>query len=332
MPPLSPTVRLRAEAAQRLGYTLENLDPETGYLYEVSKGDRKRILLGAFSPHNDAIAARLAEDKFHTATIVRRLGLTVPAVVRCLRPDRFELESFPGHTGREPALAFAETHGYPLIVKPNRGARGRHVTVVHDASEMLATMDLIWQHDYLVLVQELIPGMDVRLDFLRGEYLFGYTRRPVGLSGDGERSLRRLLVDTDPRFTGDDFYGRLAEDPIWTAVMAERGWTLDSVPPAGEALAFESPVLNLNRLCLAELVREIPDAWLEVGRRIGEAMNLGHYGIDFKAPTGLDDDPADATVIEVNASPSVIQMSRRGYYEEALAAELAVLRAALEAE
>lgn len=317
---LSPTAQLRAEAIRRLGFEIENLDPESGYLWEVRKGSQKRILMGAFSPHNSAIAARLAEDKFHTATLVRRLGYRVPEVARCLRPGRFEHEDFHQHLGMEPAHGFAETHGFPLVVKPNRGARGRHVQVIEDAAAMEAAIERVWTYDYLALVQEVAHGIDVRLDFLGDDFLFGYLRRPVSLRGDGVSSLRRLLEATDPRFTGAPFWQQLAEDPIWIDGCRRQGVGLDSVISDGRELHFETVVLNLNRLCLAEIVRSCPDDWLQTGLDIGRALELRHFGIDFKAPS-FEGGPGAATVLEVNASPSLVQMSRRGYYEEALAAE-----------
>lgn len=321
---LSPTTQLRAEAARRLGFEIHNLDPESGYLWEIGKGDQRRLLMGAFSPHNSAIAARLAEDKFHTATLVKRLGRRVPAVARCLRPGRFEQEDFSSHLGMQPAYDFAAEHSFPLVVKPNRGARGRHVQVVHDSASMEAAIQRVWTYDYLALVQEVAEGMDIRLDYLGDDFLFGYLRRPVSLQGDGRRTVRQLLAAADPRFTGEGFWRQLEEDPIWQEHSRAEGMGLDTVPLDGHTIRFDTVVLNLNRLCVAEIVRSVPDDWLQAGLEIGRALGLGHFGIDFKGPS-FEAGPNAATVLEVNASPSVVQMSRRGYYDEALAAETRIL-------
>lgn len=329
-PNLSPTAQLRAEAVRRLGFEIENLDPESGYLWEVRKGDQKRILMGAFSPHNSAIAARLAEDKFHTATLVRRLGYRVPDVARCLRPGRFEQEDFHQHLGIEPAHAFAAKHGFPLVVKPNRGARGRHVQVVDNTEAMVAAIERVWTYDYLALVQEVAHGIDVRLDYLGDDFLFGYLRRPVSLQGDGRSSLRQLLTAADRRFTGDAFWQQLQEDPIWVEGCRRQGVHLDSIVGQGQTLRFDTVVLNLNRLCLAEIVRTCPEDWLRAGLEIGHALGLRHFGIDFKAPS-FEGGLGEATVLEVNASPSLVQMSRRGFYEEALAAETRIVEGLFDA-
>ena len=57
---------LRAEAARSLGCEVTLLDPETGYLCEIRHGTATHLLLGGFSPVNNACAARIALDKFHT--------------------------------------------------------------------------------------------------------------------------------------------------------------------------------------------------------------------------------------------------------------------------
>lgn len=340
-PPISPGITLRIEAARRLGYVAEGLDAETGYLFELRRGAERALLLGGFSPLNNAVASRLAEDKFHTALLLERAGFRVPRVVRCLRPGRFEEEDFSCHEGIAAAEKLAEELGFPLIVKPNRGARGRGVQSVESLEEMRAAIEQIWRDDYLALVQERIVGIDVRLDFLRdGElrgvdkddaYLIGYVRRPVRLVGDGRRSVRELLAARDPRFTGAAFWEHLARDPIWRRVAAPRDLEFDSIPAHGEVLDFSTDILNLNRLCTAEIVRDLPPAWLERCLAAGDALGMRHWGIDFKL-AHLDGplaevDPADAVVLEINSSPSVVQMSRLGYFDDALAAETRLLRA-----
>lgn len=315
-------IELRSEAARRLGCELVSLDPETGYLYELRSGDRRQILLGGFSPLNNAIAARIAEDKFHTGLVLAHAGLRVPSSVRCLRPGTFTEEDFSSHTGLAAAERFVGEHGFPLIVKPNRGSRGRDIAVVGTSEELHAAVERVWRLDYLALVQTAVPGMDVRLDLLDGEYLFGYTRRGVVLRGDGERSVRELLARSDPRFQGEAFEERFAADPLARRV------DLDAVPAAGEELDFRSPILNLNRLCHGEVLHRPPEGLLDLARRAGREIGLRHFGVDLKV-VSLDAPAGDAVVLEVNASPSLVHMSRLGHREEAIAAEVRVVEAIL---
>ena len=325
---LSPTVALRVTAAERLGCSVTNLDPESGYLYELTRGDRTVVLLGAFSPLNNANAARIATDKFHTNRILEHGGYRVPPTVRCLHPDRYAHEAFPTLTGTRAARQFARKRGFPLIVKPNRGARGRDVVVVPDETSMVAAVEHVWRRDYLAIVQTAIAGIDVRLDFLDGAYLFGYLRQPITVCGDGRSNVARLLAQLDRRFADPDFLAGLPEDPIWRRLAAEHDWSLDTVPGDDESVTFSTPILNLNRLCVAERLLDPPEAWVQHGLAIGQRLGLRHFGIDFKA-SGIESDPADATVLEVNSSPSLVHMSRMGHYEATVEAEMKIVAAAL---
>lgn len=324
--PVSLILALRAEAARRLGCEVEVLDPETGYLCEIRRGESKHLLLGGLSPVNDACAAQVALDKFYTLLVLKRAGLSVPPAARCLRPGRFVDEDFSSHEGTGPAERFAAEHGFPLVAKPNRGGRGRHVTVVGAPEELRTAILQIWEFDYLVLVQPVVPGIDVRLDFLDGEYLFGYVRRPIVLRGDGVSSIAALLERRDARYRDESYLAALVRDPIWRE--RSRGLGLTAVPADGETLDLSSPILNLNRLCTAEFLESVSAEWLDCGRRIGDCLGLRHYGIDFKV-ADYPSAPRDAIVLEVNSSPSLVQMSRMGHYEAALAAEQRIVRAFL---
>ena len=318
---------LRAEAARRLGCEVEMLDPETGYLCEIRRGGRKHLLLGGFSPVNNAGAARIALDKFHTLLLLGRAGMAVTPAARCLLQGRFTEEDFSSHEGLAPALRFAAEHGFPLVTKPNRGGRGRQVTVVHSPDDLTSAIHRIWEFDYLALIQPVVPGIDLRLDFLDGEYLFGYVRRPVVLRGDGESRIAELLARRDPRYRDVPYLRALSRDPIWRE--RSRGLELDAVLARGEVLDLGSPILNLNRLCQGEYLDPLPAEWQECGRSIGESLGLRHFGIDFKV-ADYPSAPRDAVVLEVNASPSLAQMSRMGHYEAALAAETKIVKAILE--
>lgn len=170
-------VELIREAAGQVGLSVVLLDGEFGHLFQLSDGQKTRTLLGGWCPLNDAVAARLAGDKFYTGLLLEREGIRVPQSARCLKPGYFVLSGLEDRSGVAPALAFAGEHGFPLVVKPNRLSHGRQVQLVRNEEEMVRAVRRVWDFDYLALVQTAHRGMDIRLDFVDGEFLLGYTRR-----------------------------------------------------------------------------------------------------------------------------------------------------------
>lgn len=326
---LPQVVQIYTEAASRLGMTVRILDPEYGYLFEVTDGTRSIRLLGGRSPLNDAVAARLCEDKYYTGLILERAGYHTPTSARCLDPGYFQLNKYDGKTGIEPGLQFAADHGYPVVVKPNRKSHGRDVTIVHDETELRAAVEQIWRADYIALVQVRIPGNDYRFDFLNDEYLAGYARSPIIITGDGDQTIRQLVDAAEPRFSNEQFWELTDRDPVWQREISARGWDQNTVLDSNSEVNLGGDILNLNRWATAEIITELPSQWLQYCLGIGKTMNLTHFGVDIKVAS-LDSDPRDATAIEVNSSPLLVQMYRMGEAEAAIEGYMKVLQATFE--
>jgi len=328
--PVPAVVAMQTEAARRLGMTVRVLDADYGYLFELRRGDRRATMLGGRSPLNDAVAARICEDKFYTQLLLARAGYRVPATERCLAPGYFKNPTLAASAGIHPGLAFARRHGYPLVVKPNRLSHGRDVVIVHDEQQMITAIERAWRSDYIALVQQKIDGIDLRLDFLDGTFLAGYLRRPVILQGDGRHTIRELAAAHDQRFGPESFWQRTTDDPRWRREVLDLGRDAESVLPDGVRIDLGGDILNLNGWATAVPIGELPSAWQDHCLAIGDALDLRHFGIDLRAP-GLHAAPESATIIEVNASPLLLQLYNMGHRETALAAQARILDAVLPA-
>lgn len=324
-PRLPRTVALARDAAQRLGWSFRVLDPEYGHLFEIDNGERRRVLIGALSPLNDSVASRLAADKYFTVRLLERAGLRVPATERCLAPGFFSNEVYEEKAGARPALDFADRHGYPVVVKPLRGSYGRHVVLAHDEDELRVALEPAWERHGLAVVQEPIPTPDLRLDFLDSEYLLGYERSPIRVTGDGRSTIRELVTRTDRRFANARAWeGQRRE----TWVGDDDGRHPETVLPDGETLDLGGTLLNLNTWSSGRLIRELPEPWLRYGLEAGAVLGLRHFGIDFRG-AGLDDPPERAAIVEINSSPLLLQIHALGWADEAVEAQARILRAAL---
>ncbi|MEE8584784.1 MAG: hypothetical protein V3T83_08030, partial [Acidobacteriota bacterium] len=186
------SLRLLALAARRLGMSFELLDSESRLLAEIRCGDRRCLAHASLLPLNDALAARMANDKHYTSLLLQRAALRTPETVRCLDPDLPPEEAFGVASGARNALGMAQRIGYPLVVKPNRLWGGRLVRLTATEQELEESLRAVWRWDPIAVVQPFVTGADYRLDFLDGEYLAGYLRRPLELVGDGRSTIRQL--------------------------------------------------------------------------------------------------------------------------------------------
>ena len=105
---------------------------------------------------------------------------------------------------------------YPLVLKPERGERGRDVAVVRDADSVRGYFERL-PSDRATLVQEHVAGFEVGLFWARGpqdargEILSLAEKRSPVLIGDGERTLEELVLADERAVILADVY--LRENP-----------------------------------------------------------------------------------------------------------------------
>lgn len=320
-------VALTAWAAERLGWNLRVLDPEFGYLFELSDGRGwSRVCIGAKLPLNDTSASQLCADKHYSGLVLDELGVRTPATLRALSPRHFGANpNYAGRVGLAPLEAEWADLDYPVVVKPNRLSHGRRIAVVRDAAELHAACEAVFELDSVALIQELVAGVELRLDLLDGAYLIGYSRSAIRVVGDGHSGLQSLLAEVDPRCAEGAWAERLLADPDVRGRVGQR--RLDEVLDAGEELLLSGEILNLNRGGMGAPIDALPEPWVRWSARIGERFGLRHFGLDLRVPGGLAANPADACVLEVNSTPLVTQMLNLGHGDLARDAWLKVVAA-----
>lgn len=238
-------VRLLEEAAEQLGLSFRLLDPAGGYLFELSDGKRSMTFLGGCSPLNDAVSARLADDKYYTELLLRRAGFRVPQSVRCFKPGWCSTD-YAQEEGLVQAGDWAQQSGYPLVVKPNHLSHGRHVQVVRDEHQLEHAVELVWKYDYLALVQTAHAGFDLRLDFLKDEYLVGYTRTPEPAAAPESVQILNLTLGARAELLPTISESWHAHAVAVGRALGLRYFGIDFKTPHPDALPSEATVIEVN--------------------------------------------------------------------------------------
>lgn len=190
----------------------------------------------------------------------------------CLLPATHKLRA-------ENALAYLDRHGldYPVILKPDRGERGRGVELVRNREQLERRLRI---DPTDLLLQEFVPGQEFGVFFVReagaerGKILSINGKRMLQLVGDGKRNLERLILD-------DDQAVRLAE--VHFEYHAER---LYEVPAAGETIHLVEVGAHARGSVFLDRRELISEALTDRINEIASAFPDFHFGrFDLRAPS-----------------------------------------------
>jgi cyanophycin synthetase len=251
------------------------------------------------STHRDSqIGMRLSGDKLRVSELIRALGLPSPDHMLAHAPQQ--------------AVQIARRLGYPVVVKPLRGSKGRGVSigVKDDAAVAAAFTKARGATNDPVLVERFVAGDDFRLSVFGGKLLRASRLIPPHVIGDGSSSIAQLIeIENQSRSDADVASGllvRIKPDAEVIALLQEQGFGLSDVPPAGKHLLLRRNSNLSTGGRLEEVTAELhPDNRI-MAETIARALHLDAVGIDF-----MTADPrrswreGDAAVIEVNATPGI---------------------------
>jgi cyanophycin synthetase len=219
---LGPSTAAIVRAAHRRDIPTRRLNRES--LVQLGHGAFQRRICTAETDRTGAIAEAIAQDKQLTKYLLHAVGVPVP-------------EGRPV-ADAEDAWRAAEELGPPVVVKPQFGNHGRGVatnlTTREQVFQAYAAASAESSH---IVVERYAPGSDYRLLVIGGKLVAAALREPAHVIGDGRRAVTELVaeVNKDPRRSDGHatVLSFIKLDAVGLAVLAEQGYTPESVPPAG---------------------------------------------------------------------------------------------------
>jgi len=273
-----PWMRLNSQSLVQLGY-----------------GKYQQRIQATVTGRTSHIAVELASDKEETNKILAMIGLPVPKQELVQSGDA--------------AVRAARRIGYPVVVKPYNGNHGRAVSIHLTTEEAVRTAFVAAQEvSRSVLVESFITGDDHRLLVVNGTLVAATRRTPGHVVGDGKRTVAELIdvVNLDPRrgIGHEKVLTRLELDAQAERLLAKKGYTGASVPPAGEVVYLRSTA-NLSTGGTATDVTDVihPDN-AEMAVRAIQAIGLDVGGVDFLCDDiTLSYKKHGGAICELNAAP-----------------------------
>jgi GNAT-family acetyltransferase (TIGR03103 family) len=290
MDELNPYARIIADEALRRGIRVEVIDAEGGEL-RLSLGGRSVLTLESLSEFTSAVALSRCDDKRVTRRIVERAGVRVPRGARA------------GEGALDDARALLADVGQ-VVVKPARGEQGKGITVgVTDVEALERAIALALQFCPDVLVEELVPGDDVRVVVIDHEVVAAAVRRPAEVVGDGRHSVRELVRSTSrrrERATGGE--STIPLDDTTAEVVTSSGHGMDDVLRDGERLRVRRTANLHTGGTIIDVTHRLHPDIAAAAVRASRAIGIPVTGMDFMVP---DVEGPDHVFIEANERPGL---------------------------
>ena len=292
---LGPSTGAIADAAAARGIPVSRLNGES--LVQLGSGAKQRRILTAETDRTGAIAEWIAQDKELTRSLLRSTGVPVPY----------------GRTvsDAEDAWAAAQEIGAAVVVKPQYGNQGRGVTTnLTTREQVTAAYNAAVAEGKWVIVEQYAPGDDHRLLVIGDRMVAASRREAAHVIGDGSSSIAQLveITNRDPRRSEGHAtaLSKIQLDTISLTVLAEQGFTAESVPAAGQRVLIRRNA-NLSTGGTATDVTDMVHP--EVAARAVEAakvVGLDIAGVDVVAvDISRPLEEQQGVVVEVNAGPGL---------------------------
>lgn len=215
-------LKIYIDAAKKLGIKYRVLEPLK--LVEFSHKDKEWRIFQSRTPINTSVAWRITKYKNITSKILKLNNLPVP-----------KQETF---SSKDDAVKFFNKKTFKdLVVKPRHGLGGKGVSIKPKSlQEFKGAIDLAFESDKKVIVEEFIKGVDYRILVLDGKVLAVAKRLPALIVGNGKDTIETLVKEENAKRETDSKKSKILFDEASRNVLIEKGLNNDSVPQKDEVI------------------------------------------------------------------------------------------------
>lgn len=291
---LGPSTGGIVAAAVRRGIPTRRLND--GSLVQLGWGAKQKRIWTAETDDTPTVAEVIAQDKQLTRQLLAALGVAAPW-------------GRPVHDADD-AWHVAQQCVPPVVVKPRFGNQGRGVATNLMTREQVEAAFAAARREGEVVVETFAPGRDFRVLVVGGKVVAASQRDPAQVVGDGTSTIRDLIAvaNRDPRRSDghSTSLSYIKIDAVAEAVLAEQGFTADSVPAASvRVLIRRNANLSTGGTAtdVTDLVHpEVAADAIAAARAVGlDVAGIDIVCEDISQPLG----PQRGAIVEVNAGPGL---------------------------
>jgi len=282
-------------AARARGIPFRRLDDES--LVQLGHGGKQHRLRTSVTDRTGKIAEWISLDKDLTKKLLEEVGLPVPLG----RPV----------SSAEHAWATASELGLPVAIKPRSADYGHGIGLnLSTREQVLAAYAAAREYGEEILVERFARGNQYRITVVGNTLVAAVRREPVRLVGDGTRTVAQLMeqANLDPR-RGDDLrlpLERVCADDDTPQVLAEQGFSVESVVPAGVSVVLSRIAHSWAGAGVSDVTDLVHPRVAAQAVRAARLIGLDVAGLDVVAlDIGRPLEDQGGVILEVNAEPTI---------------------------
>lgn len=276
---------------------LDRLNSSThGKFFSLSSAKQTHYF---FRSRGDLVAnktVRICQNKEKTKELLQKSNVPVPL------GKEFNINN------QDEIINYAESIGYPVVLKPLSGSMGKGVYMDINNKEQLKDAIENAQSTYRYtkyLLEKYYPGKEYRV-YVVGDKVIGATNRiPANIVGDGKSTVRALIEKKNNERKKNPY---LAPKPIKVDYEVENclekvGYTLDSIPKDGETVFLRVKSNLSSGGDPIEATDELTEEVQQIAINSLKALpSIPHAGVDIIVDP---EDSRNAVVLEINATAEI---------------------------
>lgn len=260
--------------------------------YALKYKGKEHHFYGSCGDLNTLDSIEICDNKFLTKKYLLRAGLPVP------EGNLFEKKSSEANIKK-----YAETIGYPVVLKPidTSGGKGVYVNLKNE-KDLLSALERN-KYDNLLL-EQYIPGEEVRVFVLDNRVIGAVNRKPANVVGDGKNTIYKLieLKNEERKKVPHLKFRPIKVDREVIKMLKSAGYTPDSIPEAGQMVVLRKTSnvsMGGDPIEITEVLdKKVKDIAVAAMKAI---PGLNHCGVDLI----INKKNNTVVVLEVNARPGI---------------------------
>lgn len=292
---IGPSTRSICDAAKKYGLPVTELG-KSG-IYQIGYGSQGRLIEASLGSKTNCVGVDISCDKLLTKQLL-------------------DIQNIPVAEGRKVSniiglLREAEIIGYPVVIKPQFGNKGKGVMLnLNSEKELVKAYNSLLKKTNDIIIEKYVLGNDYRVCVVDYKVVAASLRIVPFVIGNGVNTLKQL-IDT---LNKDPLRGEDHEKPLTTIKFDEelcncicrQGITLDYIPQIGEKIILrENANLSTGGMAV-DCTDDICEENIEYCIRAAKTLGLDICGVDIcTKDIAVPINKQGGIVMEVNSAPGI---------------------------